>query len=354
MNHSPTRKYSRKTGLPPGSIVYTGVKVFPTRIDLVKYDSENFNILENISARKAIDSIGENTCNWIIISGFEDAKSIEMIGQHVGINPLIMEDIFNVQHMPKIEDTGSSLFITLKSLSFKESQDSIDTEQISMFLNANILITFQEYQGNLFDSILERLKAGKGKGRQRQEDYLAYLLLDHIVDNYYLLIDRSEDQIENMEKMLLTSPSDTLALDFLNFKKSLVLMRRTIYPLKDEIRYLSREETEIIQESTRQHLSDIHDHLNHIIQSLDNYREMISSMMDLLLANNSNRMNSIMKTLTLVSTIFIPLTFAVGIYGMNFKYFPELEWKYSYPVLMLLMFGIGLGMYLYMKRKKWF
>jgi len=340
--------------MPPESLVYTGAKVFPTRIDLIKYDSESFTALENITAEDAIGSVGKNTCNWLIISGFEDISSIEQLGKHFGINPLILEDIFNVQHLPKVEDSGTSLFITLKSLHYQQNHLRIDAEQISMFLSNNILITFQEQAGKLFEPIFERLKAGKGKGRMKQEDYLAYLLMDQIVDNYYLLLDRLEDQIESMEKSLLKTPSDGLAMNFLNFKKNLVLMRRTIYPLKDEIRYISREESEIIDAGTRLHLSDVHDHLNHIIQSLDNYREMISTMMDLLLANNSNRMNSIMKTLTLVSTIFIPLTFAVGIYGMNFKHMPELEWKFGYLVFMLLILGIGSGMYFYMKRKKWF
>jgi magnesium transporter len=340
--------------MPPGSLVYTGDKAQTTKIDLVRYDEEHFRHFKNITLKQAIENIGENTSNWVIISGFSDTDSLEGLGEHFGITPLILEDIFNVQHLPKVEDTGNSLFITLKSLSFEDAQLNIEAEQISLYLNDNVLITFQEQESHLFDAIIERLETGKGKARTRQEDFLAYLLIDHIVDNYYLLLDRLEDQVEVMEHMLMESPSDELAFKFMDFKKSLSLMRRTIYPLKDEIRYISREETEIIREITRQHLSDVHDHLSHIIQSLDSYREMISAMMDLLLANYSNRMNSIMKTLTLVSTIFIPLTFAAGIYGMNFKYMPELEWHYGYPVFLLIVLGIGLGMYFYMKRKKWF
>ncbi|NVO20269.1 MAG: magnesium/cobalt transporter CorA [Bacteroidetes bacterium] len=354
MKTHPSPRLSRKAGMPPESLVYTGTKTFATQIDLIRYDNETYSVTEDVSVQKAIKSIGDSTCNWLVISGFGDIPGLELLGEHFGINPLILEDILNVQHMPKVEDTGSSLFITLKSLVFSKPGQSIETEQISMFLGPNILITFQEQPSDLFEPIKDRLKSGKGKGRQKQEDYLAYLLIDHIVDNYYLLLDYCEDQIEIMEKDLLSSPSDNLAFDFLNFKKSLVVMRRTIYPLKDEIRYISREESEIINESTRQYLSDIHDHLNHIIQSLDNYRETISSMMDLLLANNSNRMNSIMKTLTLVSTIFIPLTFLVGVYGMNFKFMPELEWRFGYFALVGIMAVIGFGMYFYMKRKKWF
>lgn len=354
MNSEPRRKQSKKTGLLPGSLVYTGAQALPTQISLLRYDAEHFELFENLTVDSAIESVGQSTVNWLIINGFENIEALEKLGTHFGIPALILEDIFNVQHMPKVEDNGNSLFITLKSLSLKSKGKEIEAEQISLFLGANILITFQEKPSQLFDSIIERLQAGKGKGRSRQEDFLAYLLIDHIVDQYYLLLDNSEEQIEKLEQMLLKSPTDELAFLFLDFKKNLSLMRKTIYPLKEEIRYLSREDTEIIQPITRQHLSDIHDHLSHIIQSLDSYREMISAMMDLLLANNSNRMNSIMKTLTLVSTIFIPLTFAAGIYGMNFKYMPELEWKLGYPIFLFLMLCAGLGMYIYMKRKRWF
>lgn len=353
--NTPTKpRLSKKAGLLPGSLVYTGTKIQSTKLSLVRYDANQFTILENLSIPQAISSIGEDTCNWLLVSGFDDISGLEELGNHFEISPLILEDIFNVQHLPKVDDTGNSLFVTLKSLSGKGDFEGIDTEQISLYLGKNILITFQEKESTLFNPIIDRLRSGKGKGRSRQEDYLAYMLMDHLVDGYYLQVDKLEDEIEEMEQLLMKNPSNDLAFKFLDFKKSLSLMRRTIYPLKEEIRYLSREESDLIHELTRQHLSDIHDHLNHIIQTLDNYREMISAMMDLLLANNSNRMNSIMKTLTLVSTIFIPLTFAAGIYGMNFKYMPELEWRFGYPTFLLIIGGIGSGMYFYMKRKQWF
>ena len=354
MNGTAKPRQSKKTGLPPGSLVYTGTKAAPTRINLVRYDQENFNQLEHISIEEAIKGIGNETSNWLIISGFEDLTGLEKLGNHFGISPLIMEDIFNVQHLPKVEDDDRNLFVTLKSLSYNDSKKNIEAEQISLFLGSNILITFQEKESSLFELVIDHLKNGKGKGRLRQEDFLAYLIIDHIVDQYYILLDHYEEQMEQLESLIFESPAEDVVHRFLHFKKGLIELRKAIYPLKEEIRYLSREESDIIKEITRQHLGDIHDHLSHIIQSLDSYREMVATMMDLHAANASNRMSSIMKTLTLVSTTFIPLTFAAGIYGMNFRFMPELEWKYGYPVFLVIVLGIGLGMYFYMKQKRWF
>jgi magnesium transporter len=348
------RRLSKKAGLPPGSPVYTGTKPGETVIKMLVYDDEKFNEYENISVEKAIKLQDQNTTNWIIINGFNQTENLQKLAEHFGIHPLIIEDIFNVEHMPKVEDLDNSLFITLKNLTWNDTDQLIDSEQISLYLGENVLITFEEKNNDIFASIIERLKAGKGKGRLRQEDYLCYLLIDHIVDNYYVLLDHTEEQMEDLEKLLIDNPTNELSYSFLRLKKNLMLLRKTINPLKEEIRYLSREESGVMTEYTRQYLGDINDHLLFIIQSIDSFREMIASMMDLLMANNANRMNSIMKTLTLVSTIFIPMTLISSIYGMNFEFMPELHWKYGYPVFLAALTIMGLGMYIYMKRKKWF
>jgi magnesium transporter len=348
------RRLSKKAGMPPESLVYTGSKTGDTVINMLVYDDDNFNEYENITVDKAIELQGESTTNWIIVKGFNQTEDILRLADHFGIHPLIMEDIFNVEHMPKVEDLEQSLFVTLKSLTWVETEQIIDSEQISLFLEPNVLISFEEKDSNIFLPIIERLKTGKGRGRVRQEDYLCYLLIDHIVDKYYILLDHTEDQMEDLEKLLIENPTNELSYSFLRLKKNLMLLRKTINPLKDEIRYLSREESGIITEYTRQYLGDINDHLLFIIQSIDSFREMIASMMDLLMANNANRMNSIMKTLTLVATIIIPMTLFSSIYGMNFDYMPELHWKYSYPVFLAGLTSMGLIMYIYMKRKNWF
>jgi magnesium transporter len=347
-------RLSKKSGLPPGSPVYTGSKTEDTVISMLVYNDENFEAFENISVDKAIELQGELTTNWIIIKGFNQSEGLQKLADYFGIHPLIFEDIFNVEHMPKIEDLDKSLFVTLKNLTWVESNQTIDSEQISLYLGPNILISFEEKGNDLFSSIIERLKSGKGKGRIRQEDYLCYLLIDHIVDNYYILLDHTEEQMEDLEKLLIDNPTNELSHSFLRLKKNLMLLRKTVNPLKEELRYLAREESDVISEYTRQYLGDVYDHLSFLTQSIDSFRDMIASMMDLLMANNANRMNSIMKTLTLVSTIIIPMTLISSIYGMNFEYMPELRLKYGYPLLLTSLAAMGVTMYLYMKKKKWF
>lgn len=348
------QRLSRKAGMPPGSLVYTGLNTGETVINMLVYDDENFKSYQNISTEEAIKLQGTDTTNWIIVKGFSQPEDMRKLGEHFGIHPLIIEDIFDVDHMPKIEDMDKSLFITLKNLSWNDKNKFIESEQVSLYLGTNVLISFEEKDNTIFDPIIKRLEAGKGKGRLRQEDYLCYLLIDQIVDNYYVLLDNTEDQIEDLEKLLVDKPTNELSHSFLRLKKNLMLLRKTINPIKEEIRYLAREDSGVITEYTRQYFGDINDHLSFIIQSIDSFREMISSMMDLMMANNANRMNDIMKTLTLVSTIFIPMTLVSSIYGMNFEYMPELHWKYGYPVFLAALASMGITMYIYMKRKNWF
>jgi magnesium transporter len=348
------KRLSRKAGLPPGSPIYTGIQTGQTVISMLVYDDENYQAYENISVEQAIKIQGAETTNWIIVKGFSEPENLQKLGEHFGLHPLIIEDIFNMDHMPKVEDLDKSLFITLKNLTWNETNQVIELEQISLFLGTNVLISFEEKDNNIFAQIIKRLEAGKGRGRVRQEDYLCYLLIDQIVDNYYILLDHTEDQMEDLEKLLIDNPTNELSHSFLRLKKNLMLLRKTINPLKEEIRFLAREESGVISEYTRQYLSDINDHLSFIIQSIDSSREMISSMMDLLMANNANRMNNIIKTLTLVSTVVIPMTLVTGIYGMNFEFMPELKWKYGYPISLSATAAMGIIMYVYMKRKNWF
>ena len=348
-----SKHLSKKSGLPPGSPVYTGSKTGATVISMLVYDDENFQVHENISLDKAIKLQGKSATNWIIVKGINQTEGLQQLADHFGIHPLIFEDIFNVDHLPKVQDIENNLFVTMKNLTWG-ANDQIESEHISLFLGPNILISFEENGNMIFSPIIERLKVGKGKGRFRQEDYLCYLLIDHIVDNYYVLLDHTEEQIENLEKLLIDNPSDELSHAFLRLKKNLMILRKTVNPLKEEVRFLTREQSDLISEYTRQYLSDVSDHLAFLTQSIDSFRDMIASMLDLLMANNANRMNNIMKTLTMVSTIIIPMTLVSSIYGMNFAFMPELQWKLGYPAVLTGMGIMGLGMYLYMKKKKWF
>lgn len=348
------KRASKKSGLPPGSPLYTGNKNADTCINMVVFDNQDFTIHKNITAEQAIKLQKPTTTNWIIVGGFKNSESINKLGENFGIHPLIFEDIFNTNHLPKVDDTKENMFITLKNLFWDEESKEISSEQVSMYLGNNILITFEETTQTLFQPIIDRLKIAQGKARIRQEDFLCYLLIDSIVDNYYLLLDQTEEQIEEMEKLMFEKPELSQTSDFLQLKKNLLQLRKFVYPLREEVRYLSRADSSIITDKTREYLSDVSDHLAFISQSIDNFRELIASMMDLMMANNANRMNSIMKTLTLVSTIFIPITFLSSMYGMNFTNMPELHLKYGYLGFLIVVLLIGSGMYFYMKQKRWF
>lgn len=345
------KRHSKKTGLPPGSLVYTGNHHEPTTITLYRFDQKTFDTFSGISALEKIDP---SKINWVKISGFSDTDTIAAIGEKFGLHPLVLEDILNSDHMPAVEDMDNCLFITLKGLEIKNGRKELDVHHASFVIGDHFLLSFSETENPVFQPVIERLENDKGKARVKKADYLSYLLIDKIVDNYYLVLDKLEDNMDAIESQLLKEPSQRLAGEIMKQKKLLIVLRKSVSPFRDEVRKITREESRFVTKDTLKYLNDVYDHLNQIIQTIDNFREMISDMMDLLMANNANRMNSIMTTLTMISSIFIPLTFIVGIYGMNFRFFPELEWKFGYPAVMLLMLMIGLGMYFYMRRKKWF
>jgi magnesium transporter len=350
MNQQPKR-HSKKTGLPPGSLVYTGNHPEPTKVILYKFNQASFETIDGIGA---ISQIDPEKVNWLNITGFSDTMLIGEIGEKFGLHPLMLEDILNSDHLPNVEDLDDCLFITLKVISLKNNSNELDVHHASFVIGKHYLLSFCETDYELFQPVIERLQNSKGKARMNKADYLSYLLIDKIVDNYYLVLDHLEDHMEKIEGKLLKDPSQRLAGEIMTQKKLLIMLRKSVNPFRDEVRKITREESTFITQNTLRYLNDVYDHLNQIVQTIDNFREMISDMMDLLMANNANRMNSIITTLTLISSIFIPLTFIVGIYGMNFKYFPELEWRYGYPMIMLIMLMIGLGMYIYMRRKRWF
>lgn len=348
------KRLSKKTGLPPGTPVYTGLSKSDTHITLVKYDDGNFEEIKKLRPGEIVSKLGESSVNWVRVSGLHDQSVIQAIGEQFKINPLTLEDILNVENQAKIEESDNTLFISLKHLKWDIQNQSILSEQVSIVLASNVIITFEEEDSKLFEPIIDRIKTGRGKARLRQEDYLAYQLMDFVVDNYYIMLDEAEEQIEAFEELLLQDSSQSLSKDFLALKKNLAQLRRSINPLLDNLRFVLHEESEIITEITRQHLQDVYDHLVQIINSIDNMREMAATLLDLFIASSSNRMNLIMKRLTVMAAVFIPITYLTGVYGMNFQYMPELSWKLGYPLFMLFSVIIGIGTYIFMKWKKWF
>jgi magnesium transporter len=278
---------------------------------------------------------------------------IEKIGECYGFHPLILEDILNTDQRPKVEDFGEYLYVVLRMLACNGDNDGIFSEQISIILGSNYVLSLQEREMGVFGSLRERLRSGKGRMRKLGADYLAYALLDAVVDNYFVVLEKIGERIETLEEQLVSSPAPATLHEIHKLKRDMIIIRKSVWPLREVIAALERGDTSLISDSTRVYLRDVYDHTVHVIDTLETFRDMISGMLDIYLSSVSHRLNEVMKVLTIIATIFIPLTFIVGVYGMNFKFMPELEWHWGYPALLLFMLGIVAGMMVYFRKKKW-
>lgn len=341
-------------GLPPGTIVHIGErKAQKHRITIVDYDETKFQERELETIEESFPFKDTSTITWINIDGLHQLEIIEKIGKHFNIHPLVLEDITNTEQRPKMEDFDDYLFLILKMICFEEKDNRIKVEQVGLILGSNFVISFQEKKGNVFDPVKQRIISGKGRIRTRGADYLAYALIDVIVDGYFLIIERIGDQIEDLEEDLLDGPRPETMQDIHSLKREMLQFRKSVWPLQEIIRRLERGESDMFNESTEIYLKDVHDHTIHVIDTIEIFNDMLSGLLDLYISSISNKINQIMKVLTIIATIFIPLTFIAGVYGMNFKYMPELDWRYGYPMVLLVMFIIGVGIMIYARKKRW-
>jgi magnesium transporter len=349
------RNLSQKTGLPPGTLVYTGeTKNGKAIIDVIDYSEKTYEekVIKDIEDCAIYKD--KSTVSWINIEGIHDAETIEKTGKIFGIHPLLLEDILNTNQRPKTEDFGDYLFFTLKMVRYTKEKE-ISFEQVSFIVAEKYVISFQEgIEGDLFDSIRERIKKDKGTIRKKGSDYLVYSLIDSVVDHYYEILEHLDEYIENLENHILNQKANNGIADIQKMKKDLIYLRKSVYPLREAIASLLRGESSLIEASTLRYYRDVYDHTIYVLESLDTYRDVLTGLLEVYLSSLSNKMNVVMKTLTIISTIFIPLTFIVGVYGMNFDFLPELHWKWSYPVIWLIMISISVYMIFYFKRKKWF
>jgi magnesium transporter len=348
------KKRSKKAGLPPGTLVHIGEKKAEAlKITVMDYDEAHFEEKEI----KAIDECfifkDKPTVTWINIDGLHQVEILEKLGECYGLHPLVLEDILNTDQRPKMEDYGEYLYIVLKALEPSAKSNEIETEQISLILGPNFVFSFQEREGDTFGTIRERLRTSKGRIRKMGSDYLAYSLLDSIVDNYFIILEKLGEKIEFLEEKLVTQPTPETLQIIHHLKREMIFLRKAVWPLREVINGLERGESSLIKETTRIYLRDVYDHTIQTIDTIETYRDMVSGMLDIYLSSVSNRLNSVMKVLTIIATIFMPLTFIAGIYGMNFKFMPELEWRWGYPLIWLVMIGIGVLMLLYFKKKRW-
>ena len=349
-----TKKRTKKAGLPSGTLVYTGEKRDEqVKIHVIDFDEANFQEIELVSVDACIPYKDKPTATWINVDGVHNVPLLEKFGDCFGLHRLVMEDIMNTDQRPKMEDYGEYLYIVLKMLSSGKNGEIV-TEQVSLILGANYVLSFQEgIEGDVFPQIREHLRSGKGRIRKMGADYLAYSLLDAVVDNYFVILEKFGDKIESIEAELIGNPTQETVQRIYQLKREMIFLHNAVWPLREVVSALGKLESSLIKGSTAPYLRDLYDHVIHIIDSVDIYREMLSSMLDMYLSSVSNRLNEVMKVLTAISLIFMPLTFIVGVYGMNFKYMPELEWRYGYFISLLAMLGIGVTMLLYFKRKKW-
>lgn len=349
-----SKKRSKKAGLPSGTLVYTGEKKDEKiSIHVVDYDEANFIESELISVEECIPYKNKPTVTWINVDGVHNVSMLEKLGACFGLHRLVMEDIMNTDQRPKMEDFGDYLYLVLKMLTSGKNGDIV-TEQISIILGQNFVLSFQEgIEGDVFNPIRDHLRTGKGRIRKMKADYLAYALVDAVVDNYFVILEKFGDKIETLETELIEQPTQKTVQKIYQLKREMIFLHNAVWPLREVVSALGKHESSLISETTAPYLRDVYDHVIHIIDSVDIYREMLSSMLDMYLSSVSNRLNEVMKVLTAISLIFMPLTFIVGVYGMNFKYMPELEWRYGYFLALFAMFGIGVSLFLYFKRKKW-
>ncbi len=347
------RKYL-KEGMPPGSLIYGGEHTpEPTQIDIITYNASTFEIQPLEFIQNQIISIPKDMVLWINIRGLADIEKIQHICDQFKLHPLVAEDILSTTQRPKVEDYDDYMFIVLKHIEYFEDSRNYQEQDISIVLGQNYVISVQEASMPLFTPITDRIVTPKGRIRHFSADYLAYSLLDVIIDSHFSSIEGIGNWISELEEQVINNPQPETLQDIYNLKRKIIRYRKSIWPLREVINKLQREETPLISSNLQLYLRDLYDHIYRLNDSLENYRDLIFGMLDMYLSSVSYKMNDIMKILTIISTIFIPLTFLAGIYGMNFHYMPELTFRYGYPILIGVMVGISIGLIFYFKKKRW-
>lgn len=343
-----------KSGMPPGTLVLPrGQNPETAEITLIGYDDSTFLEQKVSGIKEACEISSRLPVAWININGINDTSMIEEAGKLFRLHPLHLEDIMNTDQRPKIEEHENYLFIIMKMIYMAASDEAIEYEQLSIFLVNNTVITFQEKEGDVFDPVRKRIRNAKGRIRREGADYLCYCLIDAVVDNYFVIPEKFGEKIDDMEMELLTSPTVDTLRRIHKLKRDMIYLRKAVWPLREVISNIERIGEGIIKKSTVLYLRDVYSHTIQVADAIETFRDMLSGMVDLYMSSVSNKMNETMKVLTIIATIFIPLTFIAGIYGMNFDFMPELNLRYGYFATISIMTGIALGMLVFFKKKKW-
>ncbi|MBI3950280.1 MAG: magnesium/cobalt transporter CorA [Acidobacteria bacterium] len=351
------RKRYAEPGTSPGTLRAHEVRrVEKVTISVIDYNEDTYEERVVSSVEECFVYRDTPTVTWINVTGLHDIEVIQKLGEKFGLHPLALEDVLNTGQRPKLDEYDEHYFIVVRELQW---QDGLQADQISLFLGPKYVITFQELEGDVFDPVRERLRKGKGRIRRMAADYLAYALIDKVVDELFPILEVYGERLEELEDELIERPGRQTLQEIHRIKRDLLALRRTIWPEREVINSLQREESHLIRAETKIYLRDVYDHTVQIVEIIETYRDLAAGMLDVYLSSISNRMNDIMKVLTIIATIFIPLTFIVGVYGMNFNptsspwNMPELNWYWGYPAVLAAMAALALFMLLYFRRRGW-
>ena len=345
-------KRSRKTGLPPGTLVHIGEsKTGKVTIATFNYAGTRCDERQD----PPLDGLApptDGSVTWVDVGGVHKMEILESFGKQFQLHSLLLEDIANTDQRPKLDDYETCLFLVMKMLSVTDRQDII-VEQVSLVLGRNFVLSFQENGTDVFKPVRDRLRGGKGRLRQSGADYLLYALVDAIVDQYFSVLEALGEKIEALQDLVVSDPKPETLQQIHALKRQLLFLRRAVWPLREAMNGLSRSECPLLQEPTKVFFRDVYDHVVQIVDTIETLREMVSACLDIYLSSISYRLNAVMKVLTIITTIFMPLTFIVGVYGMNFEHMPELQWKWGYPAVLGVMAVVGVGMLVAFRKKRW-
>lgn len=347
-----TRRRSQKAGLPPGTLMLIGEeRTEPVTLTLIQYNQATYETRKLRSLDELPSPLPEGMVTWLNVGGLYDLNVIESIGKRFNLHPLLLEDVVNTEQRPKAETYGDSVFVVAKMLYCRK--DVIQAEQVSIVLAPNVVLSFQENGSDVFAPIRERLRNPAGRLRNSGNDYLVYALLDAIVDNYFSVLEALGERIGEIEDRVLADAEPETLRQIHSLKRDLLFVRRAVWPLREVISALQRSESHLITDATRTYLRDVYDHTVQIVDTIETLRDMLAGILDVYLSSLSNRMTAVMKVLTIITTIFMPLSFIASVYGMNFEHMPELKWRYGYPLVVSGMAVIGMFMVWFFRKKRW-
>jgi magnesium transporter len=341
-------------GSPPGTLVHTGEKkVERTRVTVMEYDASSYVEDETAADESCAKYKETQKVTWINVQGLHEVETLRQLAEDLDLHPLVIEDILDTTQRPKLETYDHYTYMVARVFHYPEANGQVSSEQISIVLFPRLVVTFQEGAPDVFEPVRARIRSGIGRIRTSGADYLAYALLGAIVDTYFIVIEQLGERIEELEQKIVAAPSPTSLTQLHHLKRQTALIRRALWPLREVVNALLRGDTNLVQETTTVFIRDVYDHTIEVAETIETFREILSGLLDIYLSSISNRLNEVMKVLTIMATVFIPLTFIAGVYGMNFKYMPELEQPWGYPACWLVMLGVGGLMLLYFRRKKW-